>query len=92
MGIHPFSACLSLGNTAQLHLRPSPDIFCRSVGSKSLKYTKYSCTFQTLARQKISRRMPSLNDAVLPLLYTFFPEMKEPQKDFACYSGRNPVE
>ena len=30
--------------------------------------------------------------ACLPLLYTFFPEMKEPQKDFACYSGRNPVE
>ena len=56
-----------LGNTAQLQLRPSPDIFRRSIGLKSLRYTKYICTFQTLSRQKISRRMLSLNAAVLPV-------------------------
>ena len=43
------------GSTAQLQLRPSPDIFHRSIGLKSLRYTKYICTFQTLSRQKISR-------------------------------------
>ena len=55
-----------LGNTAQLQLRPSPDIFRRSIGLKSLRYTKYICTFQTLSRQKISRRMLLLNHALLP--------------------------
>ncbi len=55
-----------LGNTAQLQLRPSLDIFRRSIGLKSLRYTKYICTFQTLSRQKISRRMLLLNHALLP--------------------------
>ena len=40
------------GSTAQLQLRPSPDIFRRSIGLKSLRYTKYICTFQTLSRRK----------------------------------------
>ena len=75
------------GNTAPLHLRPSPDIFRRSVGSKSLTCTKHACTFQTLPRQKISRRMLSLNGAVLPYLYSWELEMG---RHWCVCRGRRP--
>ena len=73
------------GSTAQLQLRPSPDIFRRSIGLKSLRYTKYICTFQTLSRLKTSRRMLSLNRAVLP----YVPESAESMasSSAACSSG-----
>ena len=54
------------GQRRTIHHRPSPDIFCRSIGSGSLEYTKYACTSQTLARPKISRRMLSINCAAQP--------------------------
>ena len=38
----------SYGNTAQLRLCASPDLFRQFCGLKSLKYIQYSCTFQTL--------------------------------------------
>jgi len=42
------SAGAVLGNTAQLRLRASADLFRQSCGLKRSKYTKYSFTFQTL--------------------------------------------
>ena len=65
------SPCYNSDNTAQMHLRPSADIFRRSIGSESLTCTKHARTFQTLPRQKISRRMLSLNRAVLPLIMPY---------------------
>ena len=73
------------GNTAQLQLRPSPDIFRRSIGLKSLRYTKYICTFQTLSRRKTSRRMLSLNRAVLPYVSESAESMAS--SSAACSSG-----
>ena len=100
------------GNTAQLHLRPSPDVFHRSIGSKSLRYcaavggfaalrmrhapcgyTKYICTFQTLSRQKISRRMLSLNRAVLPLIMPYCntsPRLRQPREKAAPARKQEP--
>ena len=63
------AAAADLGQHRIIPLRPSPDIFRRYCSSKSLKYTKYSCAFQTLYQQKISRRMLLLNCAVLPLAF-----------------------
>ena len=50
-----FGTFLHFGQHRIIPLRPSPDIFRRYCSSKSLKYTKYSCAFQTLYQQKISR-------------------------------------
>jgi hypothetical protein len=36
------------GNTAQLRLRASTDLFRQFCGLESLKYIQYSCAFQTL--------------------------------------------
>ncbi len=73
------------GSTAQLQLRPSPDIFRRSIGLKSLRYAKYICTFQTLSRLKTSRRMLSLNRAVLPYVSESAESMAS--SSAACFSG-----
>ena len=73
------------GSTAQLQLRPSPDIFRRSIGLKSLRYAKYICTFQTLSRLKTSRRMLSLNRAVLPYVSESAESMAS--SSAACSSG-----
>ena len=42
-----FLSCIK-GNTAQLRLRASADLFRQFCGLKSEKYTQYSFTFQTL--------------------------------------------
>ena len=73
------------GSTAQLQLRPSPDIFRRFIGLKSLRYAKYICTFQTLSRLKTSRRMLSLNRAVLPYVSESAESMAS--SSAACSSG-----
>ena len=65
------------GNTAQLQLRPSPGIFRRSIGSESLRYTKYICAFQISARRKILCRMLLLNCALLPVWAAGFPELPQ---------------
>ena len=69
------------GNSAQLQLRPSPDLFsliCRLerpdvLHSRwrlcPLRIHKALCTFQALSRQKSSRRTLSRNNAVLPELF-----------------------
>ena len=54
-----------------MQLRPSPDIFRRSIGLKSLRYTKYICAFQVLSRQKISRE--PLNKSTAALSGSFAP-------------------
>ena len=76
-----------------IRLQPSPDIFRRSIGPKSLKYTKYSCTFQTVSRQKISRRMLSLNRAVLPLIMPYCntsPRLRQPRERAAPARKQEP--
>ena len=50
--------CAAVGGLAALRMRHAP-----------CGYTKYSCAFQTLYQQKISRRMLLLNCAVLPLAF-----------------------
>lgn len=69
------------GNSAQLHLRPSPDLFSpiyrleRPDVLRSrwrlcpLRIHKALCTFQALSRQKSSRQTLSRNNAVLPELF-----------------------
>ena len=83
--LHKQRSRFCFGSTAQLQLRPSPDIFRRSIGLKSLRYAKYICTFQTLSRLKTSRRMLSLNRAVLPYVSESAESMAS--SSAACFSG-----
>ena len=64
-----------LGNTAQLQLRPSPDIFRRSIGLKSLRYTKYICAFQTSTRRKISHHPLLIIPPELPCFWETLREL-----------------
>ena len=57
---------VDFGQHRIIPLRPSPDIFRRSIGSESLTCTKHARTFRTLPRQKISRRLLLRNDAGQP--------------------------
>ena len=74
--------CAAVGGFAALRMRHAP-----------CGYTKYICTFQTLSRQKISRRMLSLNRAVLPLIMPYCntsPRLRQPREKAAPARKQEP--